>query len=216
MLSICSHPLHCMSQYSYFIFGYKRFYTILESTQLSASDLKSKQWYDEFFKCYLFYSQTKSNNCSSKAQFHTDLTSIYHLIVTKSATSYVYVSVFCLNLGIAFILTLSDIVEFIRYKTKANSRSTYLTIVSFFFDETISKSWLFAILITPSYYISIFDYSENCLTFESHADVFALTYVAVTILFPVICLIGLFFCVLMMINPQTRSNVILIVVDAFI
>jgi len=129
-------------------------------------------------------------NCSSKAAFRENITNIYYIIVTKASSNYVYLGIFWFNIAIAIFLLLTDISEFISTCCEKSSPtcSTFLITV---FDDMIKNVWLFATLIAPSYYISVFDYTETCLTLSSGADFIAATYVAVAIAFPIIGFIGI-------------------------
>ena len=138
-------------------------------------------------------------DCSSNALFAFDVTTVYENIISKQGTrNTVFVTVFWLSMIMATLLSIGDIALAImahckedqnEYDDFKESDPLFLTLVRSIGSQFLKKgSFLF-----PTYFISIFDYSQLCLPHHTAASLFLLHHTYIDIF---ISLFSMFYLIL--------------------
>lgn len=142
---------------------------------------------------YILRQNATVQNCSTDSRFTQNYTNTFDFLVSHGSQNIFFIVALWFNLGMVCFLMLFKLYSIIReiYSIKSNSNTTHrnqfeeVNLFKLIFDKIRQESWTHATLSAATFYATIFDYSDICLKSLSAADVYAITWVGVTILLPV-------------------------------
>ena len=126
-------------------------------------------------------------NCPAGSSFPGYIDFTYEIVVARSSGNVLLAVVFWFNLAVILVLTLIDIViiayTWLGKKTEVLEKSDIIWLV---IDRVLLKIWFLTTISAPTYYISAFDYSQNCLQYHSDNDLTALSLLPMALTFPIL------------------------------
>ena len=135
---------------------------------------------------YIVRSSANISQCSSKAQFEENVTSLYEALVRKPDAG-IFHAVFWLNFIVAMIVNAIDLAGLLQPLRTCGESDDERKFYWCIFDRTFLRIMVATMITPPTYYISAFDFSKACLEIRTNADIGAFTYlIAIAIVLPVL------------------------------